>query len=89
MKKIAILGCENSHADQFLGFIQNDPRYADAEVVGIYSEEADAAARLAEKYRVNLLDRPDAAVGAGRLGCSLQGSSADTGLPCPGHGHCG
>ena len=49
MKKIAILGCENSHADQFLGFIQNDPRYADAEVVGIYSEEADAAARLADR----------------------------------------
>ena len=26
MKKVVILGCENSHADTFLGFIANDKK---------------------------------------------------------------
>ena len=29
MKKAVILGCENSHADTFLKFIANDPKYSD------------------------------------------------------------
>lgn len=63
MKKIAILGCENSHADQFLGFIRDDARYSDLEVVGVYSVEPAAAERLAEKYGVPILPSPDAAAG--------------------------
>ena len=35
MKNIAILGCENSHANTFLHFLQNDPAYADVNVIGV------------------------------------------------------
>mgnify|MGYP007011906764 FL=1 len=35
MKKIVILGCENSHADIFLGFIKNDATFSDTEVSGV------------------------------------------------------
>lgn len=52
MYKIAILGCENSHADAFLDSIINKKRYDDVEVVGVYSEEEDALARMREKFGV-------------------------------------
>lgn len=50
MYKVAILGCENSHADFFLEYISK--QVPDVEVVGIYSEEADAAQRLHKQYGV-------------------------------------
>ena len=50
MKKIVILGCENSHADIFLGFIKNDAAFSDVEVSGVYSDDKTAAEKLAEKY---------------------------------------
>ena len=63
MKKIAILGCENSHADAFLNFIYNTDSYRDVEVVGIYSNEPEAAKKLNEKYGVRILENYTDAVG--------------------------
>ena len=48
MKKIVILGCENTHADTFLGFIKNDADFSDVEVLGVYSDDKAAAESLAE-----------------------------------------
>ena len=63
MKKIVILGCENSHADKFLNLIKNTPDYPDIEVIGVYSEEIEEAEKLHGKYGVELLTSYDAAVG--------------------------
>ena len=63
MKKIAILGCENSHADAFINCIKTNEKYSDVEVVGVYSEEIEAAQKLNEKYGVPVLESPDAALG--------------------------
>ena len=52
MYKIAILGCENSHADAFINLIKNNEKYADIEVVGVYSNEPEAMQKLNEKYGV-------------------------------------
>ncbi len=52
MYKIAILGCENSHADTFLDFIIKDKLYTDIEVVGVYSDDTEAAEKLNETYGV-------------------------------------
>ena len=52
MYKIAILGCENSHADSFLDFIIKDKLYTDIEVVGVYSDDLEAAQKLNETYGV-------------------------------------
>ena len=43
MKRIAFLGCENSHSATFLNFIKNDEKFADIEVVGVYSHDRTAA----------------------------------------------
>ena len=63
MYRIAILGCENSHADSFLGFIKNDARFADVEVVGVYTDEPEAAKRISEGFGVFAADSYDAFVG--------------------------
>ena len=63
MKKIAILGCENSHAATFLDFIYNTDNYRDIEVVGVYSNEPAASKALNEKFGVKVLDNYDSAVG--------------------------
>lgn len=63
MKKIAILGCENSHADTFLNFIYNTESYRDVEVVGVYSNEPEAVKKLNEKYGVKILENYSDAVG--------------------------
>ena len=63
MKKIAILGCENSHADTFLSLIYNTENYRDVEVVGVYSNEPEAVKKLNEKYGVPILDSYTDAVG--------------------------
>ena len=49
MYKIAILGCENSHADAFLGLIK-DGKYPDIEVLGVYTDECEAEERMKEKF---------------------------------------
>ena len=63
MKKIVFLGCENSHADTFLGFIKSDAKFSDLEVLGVYSDERCAAEKLAEKYGVKIMNSFDEAVG--------------------------
>ncbi len=55
MYKIAILGCENSHADNFIGQIKTEGRCTEIEVIGVFSEEAEAAAKLNEKYGVYVM----------------------------------
>ena len=42
MYKVAILGCENSHADSFLNFIIKEKKFPDVEVVGVYTDEEEA-----------------------------------------------
>ena len=63
MKKIVILGCENSHANSFLNFMKEYPKYADVEVIGVYSDDAAAMATLKEKYGVHVMESYDEAVG--------------------------
>ena len=55
MKRIAILGCENSHADAFLSCIRNNEKFADVEVIGVYSDEPEASERLHQGYGVPVL----------------------------------
>ncbi len=63
MKKIVILGCENSHASQFLSYIKENPKYSDVEVVGVYSDEADSMTKLEEKFDVKKMESYDSLVG--------------------------
>jgi len=63
MKKIAILGCENSHANAFLKFINNSEEFNDVEVVGVYSDDRAAAEKLNEKFGVSVMDGYADAVG--------------------------
>ena len=63
MKKIVILGCENSHANMFLDFHRDNPKYKDVEVIGVSSEEAEAAQKLSETYGVKVMQSYDEAVG--------------------------
>ncbi len=58
MYKIAILGCENSHAKNFLELISAGA-YPEIEVSGIYSHEPEAAAGLHDRYGVTVMSRPD------------------------------
>ncbi len=62
-KRIAILGCENSHAQNFLQYISENSAYSDIEVVGVYSNEPEAARALNEKYGVPVLANYADAVG--------------------------
>ena len=55
MKKIAILGCENSHANAFLKIIKENEKYSDIQVVGVYSEDAEAANKLNEQFGVPVM----------------------------------
>lgn len=63
MYKIAILGCENSHANSFLKFIKEKDRYSDIEVCGIYSIDNEAAVKLGDEFGVNVMKSPDELVG--------------------------
>lgn len=63
MKNIVILGCENSHANTFLNFLRDDAKYSEVNVVGVYSDDAEAAAKLNEKYGVPVMSAYDEAVG--------------------------
>ena len=63
MFKIAILGCENSHANNFLSQIIEKNMYPDIEVVGVYSCEPEAAEKLRDRFGVAVADTPDAFVG--------------------------
>ena len=45
MKKIVILGCENSHSDAFLKLITTKEEYSDVQVLGVYSDEPEPASK--------------------------------------------
>jgi predicted dehydrogenase len=63
MKKIAILGCENSHANAFLKFIKGNEEYSDIECIGVYSVDPAASQKLSDTFGVPVLENYDSAVG--------------------------
>ncbi len=63
MFKIAILGCENSHANQFLSFVIKDKKYTDIEFVGVYSDDIEAATELAKEFGVYVMESYDEFIG--------------------------
>ena len=56
MKRIAILGCENSHANAFLKFIREKEEFSDVDVIGVYSNEREAAEKLKAEFGVPVMD---------------------------------
>ena len=63
MKRIAILGCENSHANAFLKFIREREEFSDVQVVGVYSDQKEAAEKLREQFGVPVMEDYGEAVG--------------------------
>ena len=63
MYKVAILGCENTHANSFLRQIYKKGRHPDFSVIGIYSDDADAARKLHEEFGVPVMGSYDELVG--------------------------
>ena len=63
MKRIAILGCENSHANAFLSFINEKEEFRDVEVVGVYSDKTEAAHKLRDNFGVPVMNGYADAVG--------------------------
>ncbi len=63
MKKIAILGCENSHATHFIKFIKEKEEFSDIEVVGVYSDERESSEKLKNDFGVPVMDNYTDAVG--------------------------
>ena len=92
MKRIAILGCENSHANAFLKFIKEKEEFSDVEVVGVYSDRREAAEKLREQFGVPVLDNYADAVGRldGLIITARHGDNhykyakpyIDSGIPC-------
>ena len=48
MYRIAILGCENSHANKFLNYVIKESLYPDIEIAGVWSDEPEAVKKLVE-----------------------------------------
>lgn len=64
MKNIVILGCENSHAENFLSVIRDNPDlYSDYNVVGVFSEEKEAMENLSKNFGVPMMESFDEAKG--------------------------
>ena len=76
MYKIAILGCENSHADAFLKFIYgeqkedgasyvkvSEPVVNDVEVIGVYSDEEAPMEKLSKMFGIPKMKSYDELVG--------------------------
>lgn len=63
MYKVAILGCENSHANSFLDAVINKKIVEDVEFVGVYSEDRAAAEKLNDLFGVAVAERYDEFVG--------------------------
>ena len=63
MKRIAILGCENSHANAFLKFIGEREEFSDVQVIGVYSNQREAAEKLNQQFGVPVLEHYADAVG--------------------------
>jgi len=66
MFKVAILGCENSHANNFLHAIYKDKIVDDVEIVGVYGYDpvdTDAAQKLHDEFGVYVAENYDEFVG--------------------------
>ena len=64
MKRIAFLGCENSHANNFLKYIKSSPELsAELEVVGVYSDEKEPPEKLNAEFGVPIMNNYTDAVG--------------------------
>ena len=64
MKKIVMLGCENSHVNTFLSIMKDNPdKYREIDVIGVYSEDADAMRRVCDTFDVPAMKSYDEAVG--------------------------
>ncbi len=63
MKRIAILGCENSHANYFISEIRKREEFSDVTVVGVYSDDTAAAEKLNEVFGVPVMKDYAEAVG--------------------------
>lgn len=63
MYRIAILGCENSHANSFLNAVINEKKVDDVEFAGIYSDDLEAARKLHEEFGVYVAQSYDEFVG--------------------------
>ena len=63
MFKVAILGCENSHANHFLNIVLNEKKVDDVEFVGVYSDDVAASKKLNESFGVPIMDNYDSLVG--------------------------
>lgn len=62
MYRIAILGCENSHANNFLRLI-SEGHYPEITAVGVYSNEPEASKKLHDTYGVPVMENYDSLVG--------------------------
>ena len=63
MYKIAILECENSHANSFIDYILNSGKIDDVEIAGVYSDEEEACKKLNEQFGVYVAKNYDEFVG--------------------------
>ena len=64
MKKIVMLGCENSHVNTFLSLMKDNPdKYREIEVIGVYSEDTAAMQQVCETFGVPAMKSYDEAVG--------------------------
>ena len=64
MKKIVMLGCENSHVKTFLKIMKENPeKYQDIEVIGVFSEDTAAMQKLEDAFGVRPMQSFDEAVG--------------------------
>ena len=52
MYKVAILGCENSHANSFLNYILKEKNVDDIEIIGVYSDDSQAMQKLTDEFGV-------------------------------------
>ena len=55
MYKVAILGCENSHADGFLNLLKAG-KFPEIEVVGVYSKEPEACQRIHSRFGIPVME---------------------------------
>ena len=63
MFRVAILGCENSHANSFLKQVLKDARYSDIDFVGVYSDEEAPCQKLHDEFGVYVMKSYDELVG--------------------------
>lgn len=63
MYKVAILGCENSHANNFLDAVISRKLVDDVEFVGVYSDDRAAAEKLSAQFGVPVAESYDQFVG--------------------------